>query len=707
MLRIAENAGFCFGVKRATNLLEKALDEKAENEKVYTLGHIIHNELYLEHLRKKGANELKYEDLPDIMEKIKAGDKIKIVIRAHGEKNEIIESLRETEKTCPNFSLLDGTCPYVEKVRSIAKENSGDGRFFILIGAKEHPEAEGIMSCCAGEGIVIKDEKELCQFLESEKGREICQKTVSLAAQTTQNISEWKKCCKKLKKVCTNAFIFDTICNVTEKRQNEAMALAQTSDTMIVIGSKISSNTKKLCEVSSSLCRNVILIENPDEVNNISLPSGSIVSITAGASTPSSVIQEVCKKMEEQMNGNFAELVEASIKTLNTGEVVEGIVSSVAPNELHLDLGAKATGIVEFEKATTDPSAKLADLYHVGDVVKAKVIKVSDIDGLATLDITRVTADQNWYNLVDAEKAGEILEGKVTEAVKGGVIITIDGVKIFVPASQTGIPRDGDITTLVGTTQKIKIIDIKADRKKATGSIKAVLSAERRAKVAAFWYSIEVGQEFDGEVKNITSYGAFVDLGGVDGMVHKSELSWSRVGNPADYVSVGETLHVFVKELNKEKRKISLGYKTEDTNPWVIFRGKYNVDDEAEVKIVNLMPFGAFAEIVPGVDGLIHISQITDHKIAKPGDELEIGQVVTAKITAIDEENHKVNLSIRALMDIPEEVPAEEAAEEDAAPIEYSTDKTYEEQMGAVEEAVEAVAEEAAPAEEAEETPAE
>ena len=348
--------------------------------------------------------------------------------------------------------------------------------------------------------------------------------------------------------------------------------------------------------------------------------------------------------MNEQ---TFAELLEASIKTLNTGDIVEGVITAIYPNEIHLDLGTKTTGVIAHDKATSDPQAKLDEIYKLGDVVKAKVIKVSDIDGIATLDKTRVDSESNWLGIVEASETGVTLEGKVVEVVKGGVIININSVRVFIPASLTGVPKDGDLNALVNTTQKVKIIEIKQGegRKRAYASIRAVLREERK--------------EYDGEVKSLTDFGAFVDLGGVDGMVHTSELSWRRVKHPSDVVAIGDKIHVYVKAFDREKGRISLGYKTEEMNPWYIFTNKYAEGDVAEVKVVSLMPFGAFAEIVPGCDGLIHISQITDHKIAKPDEVLEVGQVVTAKITSINNENHQVGLSIRALLE-----EAEEAAEE-------------------------------------------
>lgn len=653
-IRIAENAGFCFGVRRATGLLEDALQKsRLTGEKVYTLGHIIHNALYLEDVRRRGAVCIDADALDELEQSLEKGERCSLIIRAHGELQKTVDRLRALAKKYEHFTLLDGTCPYVEKVRRIAKENSGESHAFILIGAAEHPEVRGIMSCCVdpSHGFVFRSASELSAFLEAEKDARLANLSVSMAAQTTQKLSEWKFCLEILEKVYTNASIFDTICSVTEKRQSEASRLAADSDVVLVIGSSESSNSRKLFETACEMCPRVYFIGNARDTAGITLPENSTISITAGASTPDSVIQEVFENMKEQMTENFAEMLEQSMKTLNTGDVVEGIVTSVSAGEIHVDLGTKTTGVISYDKATTDSQAKLEDLFHVGDTVKAKVIKVSDIDGIATLDKTRVDSDKNWEKIAAAYESGETLEGKVTEAVKGGVIINLSAVRVFIPASLTGVPKDGDLATLVGTVQKVKIIEIKSERKKAYASIRAVLREERRAREDAFWNTVEEGQEFDGVVRNLTSYGAFVDLGGVDGMVHNTELSWKHIKSPAEVVSVGDTIHVYVKNVDRDRKRISLGYKTDAMNPWNIFTEKYAEGDIAEVKIVSLMPFGAFAEIVDGVDGLIHISQIADHKITKPADELELGQTVNVRITAIDYDNRKVSLSIRSLLE--------------------------------------------------------
>ena len=684
IIRVADNAGFCFGVKRATGALEKEIESAAlsgAGRRICTLGRIIHNDRYVSEIKSRGVEEIDRGDIDSVIRDAERGGEISVLIRAHGELKSLVSALEKCEKKHPNFRLLDCTCPYVRKVREIAEQNSGDGRCFMLMGMADHPEVEGIMSCASGEKYVIDGYESLEKWSREHPPEEFENKILTVAAQTTFNQTIWKKSMNFIRKVYTNAIVFDTICSVTQIRQEEASRLAEDSDVMIVIGSPDSSNSCKLRDIAQEKCRKVSDIsECPD------LPDENIkLSITAGASTPFKLIQEVYSIMNEQ-NENFAELLESSLKTLNTGEIVEGIITSITPTEIHVDLGTKTTGVIAHDKATDDPQAKLDQIFKVGDTIKAKVIKVSDIDGIATLDKTRVDSEANWEKIVEASKSGETLEGKVVEAVNGGVIISVNSVRVFIPASLTGIPRDGDIQELVNTVQKVKIIEIKPERKRAYASIRAVQSEERRAKREEFWNNIQEGMEFDGTVKSLTDFGAFVDLGGVDGMVHNSELSWRRIRSPKEVVSIGDKIHVFVKSFDREKGRISLGYKTDEMNPWTIFKGKYSEGDVAEVKIVSLMPFGAFAEIVPGCDGLIHISQIADHKINKPDDVLSVGQVVEAKITAIDDEKHKVSLSIRALI----EKPVEEGTGEDESTLVYSDD----EPVAEFAEAAEAVAEE-------------
>ena len=655
---VAANAGFCPGVRAATQRLADRIQKCGAGETLYTLGHLIHNEDYNRALEAAGVRAVCADELPAIAE---SGANATVFIRAHGITRETRALLEELAAAHPGFSFEDCTCPYVAKIHRIAADMSaGEGAqnyIFLCIGSEHHPEVEGFMSCFAGEKYVFPDAAALEIGL---LGLDLAGKTPVMVAQTTQKLTEWKKCQKVLQKLCTNALIFDTICNVTDLRQTEAARLARECDGMIVIGGAESSNTAKLFEICRAICPDTIRITGRadlDRVKPFALTHRK-VGLAAGASTPSDIIEEVHKTMSEMEN--FAELLDSTpIKTLNTGEIVTGTVMHVTDTELQLDLGAGQTGIIKAERAIDDPSVRLTEAYKVGDTVEAKVIRVSDVEGFAELDKRRVDSVRNWQKVVAAKEAGEVLEAVVADVVKGGLTVFVYGNRVFIPASQSGVPKDGDLTPLKGTTVKFKVIETKEPGNKAIGSIRAVLREERRAAEEAFWAEIEEGKTYTGAVKSMTSYGAFIDLGGVDGMVHTSELSWKRIKSPAEVLSIGEVVTVFVKSFDREKKRISLGYKTEETNPWFIFTNQYQVGDVVPVKIVSMMPFGAFAEIVDGVDGLIHISQIAMTRIGKPADVLEIGQSVDAKIIEIDSDKQKVSLSIRALL---EEVAAAEAA---------------------------------------------
>ena len=662
-ITIAKNAGFCFGVKRASDTLEKAIETSDGKTRLFTLGHLIHNATYNASLTDRGVGVIDETDIDRLAREACEASPVKVFVRTHGVTRETSEKLECGAKGNPYFTYEDLTCPFVKKIHNIACEYSTPESVFVIIGDKNHPEVKGILSYCKGENYVFASADEFQKAISGDEKASSTEKCTILVAQTTQNLSEWNKSQNIAKKLCTKPIIFDTICNVTEIRQLEAKRLAGVCDYMIVIGSADSSNTSKLAEICKSICKRTVRIENANELKNLISPANLNVGIAAGASTPPVVIEEVYKTMSTKTE-NFEELLEESLcKTLNTGDTVTGIVTAVSPAEIQLDLGSKVTGVIKAEQITDDPSADLKDMFNVGDTVEAFVIRVSDIEGIAELSKKRTDSDKNWTEIVSAYENKTILEGKVIEAVKGGVIALTGATRVFIPGAHTGIPKSGDLSTLVGQNVKFRIIEIKPQGHKAYGSIRDVLREERQAKEAAFWATVEEGKQYRGVVKNIMPYGAFVDLGGVDGLVHTSELSWKRIKSPADVVSVGDEIDVYVKSLDVENKKISLGYKTEATNPWKIFTDKYQVGDIAPVKIVSMMPFGAFAEIVDGVDGLIHISQIALEKIAKPADVLELGQVVDAKITDIDYENQKVSLSIRALLE--EARAAEEAMPED------------------------------------------
>ena len=645
---LSEHAGFCPGVRAADKRVNKLIGEKKPN-RIYTLGHLIHNRIYNDALESMGVKsiavgevEKEYNTAPDIP--------MTVVIRTHGITREDDDYLASLVRKHVNLTVVDATCPYVKKIHKIADENTGEDTFFLLFSDPSHPEAIGIMSYAHGEKLAFSSLDELTRL-------DLDGKTPILCSQTTQNLVEFKKIKKFLKKLYTKAKIFDTICIVTEKRQEEAVDIAKRSDAMIVIGGRNSSNTRKLYELCVECCPKTIMIESVSDLPPDFTDNTESVGITAGASTPDGIIMEVFKAMEE----NFTELLEGSIKSLHTGETVVGIVFTISENEIKLDLGAKFTGVLTKDQITDDPTAKLSEMFKIGDEIEVFVIRVEDGKGIATVSKKRVDRDNSWVILKDAHENGTILEGKVVSVIKGGVLFSTNGNTVFIPASQTGIAKGGDLSVLVGTTQRVKLLEFDPVKKKALGSIKVVLNEEKKAKEDAIWATLEVGATYTGTVKNLTPYGAFVDIGGVDGMIHNSELSWKRIKHPSQVVSVGQVVQVYIKELDVEKRRISLGYKTAEMDTWVQFTAKYKVGDIVSAKIVSLMPFGAFAEVYEDVDGLIHISRISTTRINSPADVLTVGQIVDVKITEIDEENRKVALSMKAIAEDAEKAAKAEA----------------------------------------------
>ena len=655
----AKTAGFCFGVQRAVETVNLLIEKAEKNQRIYILGNLIHNSHFVNELTAKGVSVIDEADIIPIFKKTDKDNKSIVVMRTHGVTKDVEELLLRCKAENPMFEVVDCTCPFVKKIHKIAEGCTGDDQILAVMGDKNHPEVCGIVSRAASRSVVIPN-------FDAIDPESIRQNHIKLVAQTTYNLSEWNKSKKYFKEVFTFSEIFDTICYATNERQKEADALSKSVELMLVIGDHGSSNTVKLFEVARRNLDTTFLIRDASEIPFEALKGVSKIGITAGASTPGYIIEEVEKKMSEVIkNGeNFAELYEEfeqNQKKLHKGEIVTGTITSISSTEIHVDLSTKVTGILSITDAMSDSDANVHDVYKVGDSIEVFVVRVSDVEGVAGLSMAPIKRQNAWKKIVEAAANEEILEGKVIKAVNGGVILAVGENQMFVPAAQSGVPKNGDLATLVGTTQKAVIIDVNEDKKRAVASIKRVLNMERKALVEEFWNNIEVGKKYVGVVKSLTAYGAFVDLGGVDGMVHVTELSWGRVKKPEDLVSVGQQLEVFVKSFDAEKKNhISLSCKTEDSNPWNIFTTQYKVGDVASVKVVSIVPFGAFAEIVPGVDGLIHISEIADKKLATPAEVLHIGDVVEALVKGIDEEKKQVALSIRALI-APE---TEEAPEE-------------------------------------------
>ena len=651
-ITLSKNAGFCPGVKRADAAIRELIKNRGDKERIYTLGSLIHNRLYNEELASLGVVSVTLPELSDILASDK-NSKHTLVIRTHGIPREDEELLVALKAKYPNFSFVDMTCPSVKKIHRIAAKETNEDTCFFLFCNPKHPEAIGILSYANGEKHAISSPDDLL-------GIDFTNKIPILCSQTTENLELFAKIKKNLKKLCTNAIFFDTICSVTENRQNEAIKIAKDSDRMIVIGGKESSNTHKLYELCKKECSETVWIESAEDLLADFPDPAKCVGITAGASTPDGIITEVIKVMENK-ELSFEALLEDTLKTLHTGDTVNGIVCTIGDNEIKLDLGVKVTGVLTKEQITDDVNANLRDMFKVGDEVAVFVIRVDDKAGIATVSKKRVDADNSWVVLKEAYDAGEVITGNVVSANKGGVVVSALNNSVFVPASQTGVAKGGDLSVLVGTEQKIKLIEFDVAKKKALGSIKVVLAAEKAAKEEAIWATLEVGAHYTGVVKNLTAYGAFVDIGGVDGMVHNSELSWKKIKHPSQVVSVGQSIEVYIKELDSEKKRISLGYKTEDMDLWSKFVAVHGVGEILPAKIVSLTPFGAFAEVSEGVDGLIHISAISKDRINAPSDVLKIGDVVDVKIVNIDNENRKLSLSIRAIIEAAEKAAAAEA----------------------------------------------
>ena len=643
----AESAGFCYGVERAVKLAEQTAKEKGG---CVMLGSIIHNAHVVRELETLGCRTVNGVD------EVRLGDTV--IIRSHGERKQVLEQLEAAGAICVN-----ATCPNVLRIQKLVAQADGEGRIPIIIGEEHHPEVLGAASWSA-RSLIFETPEKLRKWLDSdEKNRSL---PLVAVAQTTCIRSLWETSSKILKKECTNAKLFDTICNATQRRQSEAAELAAKVDVMVVVGDRKSANTQHLTEICSERCPRVYQIEGASELEPNFLKGCSVAGLTAGASTPASIIKEVNETMSEEIKNNeameesFEEMLEKSFKTLNTGEKVTGIVTAIGPTEVQVDLGCKQAGYIAIDELSADPNVKPEDVVKVGDEIETYIIRVNDVEGYAMLSKKRLDAVKVWDDIAEACENKTTLEGKVTEENKGGIVVNVKGVRVFVPASQSGQPRGAELSEMIGQTVSLRITEVNRARRRVVGSIRAVQYEARQAAQAEIWNNIEVGKHYNGVVKSMTSYGVFVDIGGVDGMVHISELSWSRIKNPAEVVSVGDPLDVYVISFDPEKRKISLGVKDHSCNPWDKFMETYKVGDVANVRIVKLMAFGAFAEVVPGVDGLIHISQIADRRIDKPSDVLSEGQMVDAKITAIDEEKKKISLSIRALLSGEEEAPVEE-----------------------------------------------
>lgn len=632
---LADTAGYCFGVDRAVKILNDACEI---HNNLYTLGPIIHNPDVIKHFSEKGVKIL--NDCDNIPKNAC------VVIRSHGISKRMTKILKEN-----NCEIIDATCPFVKKIHNIVEKYYKMSYNILIVGDLEHPEVKGILGWCDNNAKVISSLEDVSDSFGFSK--------VCVVSQTTFERNLWSKIKARIVELYPDSIIFDTICDSTSDRQKEVISLSKTCDAVLVIGGNNSSNTTKLCRVAKNYCKNVYHIENASQLDK-SVLNYKCVGVTAGASTPAYIIKEVIDMLEEK-ELNFEEALENTLKPLNTGDIVKGTVIKITPTEVYVDLDTKADGIIPVDQVSIKPNANINDLLKVGQEIEAFVVRVNDVEGYVTLSMRKLEAIAAQKEIVEAYEAGTPVKGVVTEVVKGGIIVIALGTKVFVPASLATERFTEDLTPMVGKEVTLKIIEMDKRRRKVVGNIKTLLVAERKEKAEALWSSIEVGKVIDGVVKSVTNFGVFVDIGGVDGLVHVSELTWDRIKNPSEIVKPGDILTVKVLSFDPETKKISLGHKKAEDDPWLKVMSTVKLDDVIKCKIVRLTPFGAFAEIIPGVDGLIHISQIADRKIGKPADVLSVGQEVDAKVIEINEETKKIGLSIRALLS--KEEPAPEVSE--------------------------------------------
>ena len=629
---LAKTAGFCFGVNRAVKLTYELLEQ---GRPVATLGPLIHNPQVVEDLESKGAITCdSVDDVPDGCE---------VVIRSHGVGQSVYDKI-----STRRLAYHDATCPFVTKIHKIAARAGAQGAMLLVAGDAKHPEVQGIVGHTTGKVEVFANLAELEKLLPELTQ----QKSIFAVAQTTFNVQSWETCKEFLKNQCTNAKIFDTICNATWARQQEAEDLSQKCDHMVVIGGHHSSNTQKLLQVAARHTK-AINVETADELDPAWLAGAARVGVTAGASTPSSIIEEVLNSMSEEIRDDmsFEEMLAASeAKPLYAGKIVKAKVISVSPTECVVGIdGSKHTGVVTLREMSHDPNAKMEDLVKVDDDLDLVVIKTNDQEGVDTLSRVRFEAQKGMKDVSEAAENGTVMEGDVMEANKGGVVVNVKGVRVFVPRSQATMRRDEDYTKLVG--QHVQLVITECAGRKIVGSINKVTAEANKAKREEFWANVEVGKQYKGVVKSLTSYGAFVDVGGVDGLCHISELSWSNIKHPSEVVSVGDEIEVYVKSYDPENQKVSLGYKKEEDNPWEKLKNEYPIGSEFEAPVVSITKFGAFVRILPGIDGLVHISEISNERVNKVSDVLKVGDMVKVKLINVDFDRKRISLSMKACLD--------------------------------------------------------
>ena len=644
---LANNAGFCGGVKRAVILADKSAEKG-----VYSLGPLVHNQRVVEELEKKGV--VTVENIDNI-------NNSKVIIRSHGIHKSIREELIENKN-----QIIDCVCPKVKKIYDIVEEKYAEGYNIVIYGDPKHPEIISINSYANDEAIIVQDEKDLEKI---PKGK------LAIVSQTTNNEKKYKNLINLIKDISKDEIlVYNTICSATKNRQESAIELSKEVDAMIVLGGKNSSNSNKLAQVSREHCKNVYFVESIDELDFDKIKKFNKIGITAGASTPDSVIKEAVSSMENFDNNEMMEAIESSFKRIRRGEVVEGEVLFVNENEVMVNIGYRSDGIISKEEISNEADVDPQELFKPGDKIEVYVMKIDDGDGNVVLSHKRVKNMKVWDDIEELYKEEKRVEVEVKSVVKGGLIADLEGLKAFIPASHVSVRFQKDLSKYVSKTLLCEIIDFDKSKRKIVLSRKNVEAEELEEKKAKVYSSIHEGDIIEGTVQRLTNFGAFVDVGGVDGLIHISELSWNRVKHPSDVVSPGDKVKVLVLNVDEEKNRIALGLKQTTKKPWDVFTESVQVGDVVQGKVVNLLDFGAFVRLESGVDGLLHVSQISKEHVEKPSDKLEIGEEITVKVTDIDQDDKKISLSMKALLE-----PEVEETETEEVQYEEADEEVYEE----------------------------
>lgn len=638
---LAKSAGFCFGVQRAVDMAY----EQAGHREVYTFGPIIHNEEVIEDLKSKGVNII--EDLDELEGK----SDCTVVIRSHGVEKKVYDDLNSR-----GIHVVDATCPFVKKIHNIVKKDSEAGRVIIIVGDPNHQEVKGIVGWCSGEVHVVDSEEGIISLIDvlSDESREI-----SVVSQTTFNLNKFNNIVDIIRNKLYNVNVYETICNATAVRQKEAKEIASRVDAMIVIGGRNSSNTQKLYDISKKECENTYYIQTLVDLDLTTFESVSRVGITAGASTPNYIIKEVHSSMAELSFEQMLENDESKV-SIRQGELVDGTVIDVKPDEIVVDIKYKSDGIITKSEYTNAPNVDLTELVHVGDPITVKVIKTNDGEGQVALSYKQVAAEKVNEKLEEAFNNGEVLKGKVIQVVKGGLNVNVEESRVFIPASLVSDVYEKNLDKYLDQEIEFVLTEFNPKKRRIIGNRKKLVVEQKAEAAKELFARIEVGMVVEGTVKNVTDFGAFIDLGGADGLLHISEMSWGRVESPKKVFKVGDKVKAFIKAIDGEK--IALSLKFDETNPWVNAEEKYAIGNVVKGRIARMTDFGAFVELEPGVDALLHVSQISYEHVAKPEDVFKIGDEIEAKIVDFKPEDKKISLSIKALQEPPveEEAPVEE-----------------------------------------------